>query len=118
MQSDVLTPGMEKLKDGSNTNVADFRAKYSTKALEDSDVPSNPHSLFKEWMEDAVKKLGMMEPNAMCLSTCGEDMKPKARFMLLKAYDEKGFVWFGNYDSRKSEQLLQNPNAVITFWWG
>ena len=83
--------------------MADFRAKYSTKALEDHEVPSNPHLLFKEWMEDAVKNLGMMEPNAFCLSTCGSDFKPKARFMLLKAYDENGFVWFGNYESRKSD---------------
>ena len=54
----------------------------------------------------------------MCLSTCGRDGKPSARIMLLKDYDEQGFVWYTNYNSRKSKQLESNPNAALTFWWG
>ena len=54
----------------------------------------------------------------MCLSTCGKDGKPSARFVLLKNYDDRGFVWFTNYESRKSDQLSENPFAALTFWWG
>lgn len=53
----------------------------------------------------------------MCVSTCGQDLKPSARFVLMKAYDEKGFVFYTNYESRKSDQLFENPNASLTFWW-
>ena len=60
----------------------------------------------------------MHEPNAMCLSTCGSDMKPSSRFVLLKDYDERGFVWYTNYESKKANQIHENANACITFWWG
>ena len=60
----------------------------------------------------------MYEPNAMCLSTCGSDLKPSARIVLLKGYDQDGFVWYTNYESRKGEQLMANPHAALTFWWG
>ena len=79
-------------------------------------MPNEPLALFKKWFDEACST-GMHEPNAMCLSTCGQDLKPSARFVLLKGYDKKGFVWFTNYESRKSEQLDSNPNAALTFWW-
>ena len=60
----------------------------------------------------------MFEPNAMCLSTADQTGKPSARFVLLKGYDERGFVWYTNYESRKSNQLDVNPFGALTFWWG
>ena len=54
----------------------------------------------------------------MCLSTCGQNLQPSARFVLMKDYDHRGIVWYTNYQSRKSEQINDNPNAAITFWWG
>ena len=72
--------------------------------------------LFEKWLAEAVSS-ELPEPNAMCVSTCGTDMKPSARFVLLKAFDERGFVFFTNLESRKSEQLSQNANAAATFWW-
>ena len=54
----------------------------------------------------------------MCVSTCGTDMKPSSRFVLMKAVDNRGFVFYTNYQSRKSEQMTENGNAAATFWWG
>ena len=54
----------------------------------------------------------------MCLSTVAADNRPSARFVLLKGFSENGFLWFSNYDSRKGQELEQNPFAALTFWWG
>ncbi len=54
----------------------------------------------------------------MCLSTVGKDLRPSARFVLLKGFDERGFVFYTNYESKKSSQLIENPFACLTFWWG
>ena len=54
----------------------------------------------------------------MCVATVGPDMKPSNRFVLLKNYDERGFVFYTNKDSRKSDQIKANPFAAATFWWG
>lgn len=99
-------------------SVADFRKEYSRQPLDESDpnVVDGPFALFSVWLKDACEAK-VIEPNAMCLSTC-VDNKPTARFVLLKGFDEEGFVWYTNYQSRKGNQLLINPNAALTFWWG
>lgn len=101
-----------------STPVADLRKEYSRQGLEDSDpnLQAGPFALFTSWLNDACAAK-VMEPNAMCLSTCVNNV-PSARFVLLKGYDRRGFVWYTNYNSRKSWELEQNPNACITFWWG
>ena len=68
------------------------------------------------WFDEACSAK-VIEPNAMCLSTC-KDNVPTARYVLLKHHDEKGYVWYTNYTSRKSQDLLENPRAALTFWWG
>ena len=73
-----------------------MRKQYSSEPLDDGNLPSQPVELFTKWFEEA-KNLDIYEPNAMCVSTCGSDMKPSARFVLLKAYDLRGFVFFTNY---------------------
>ncbi len=103
---------------GLTTVCADLRKDYSDKGINESDVivKAGPHALFKAWIEEACR-LNVLEPNAMCLATC-QNNKPSSRYVLLKGYDESGFVWYTNYNSRKSSDLSANPNAALTFWWG
>jgi pyridoxamine 5'-phosphate oxidase len=84
--------------------LADIRKEYSLKSMEIESVELNPLLQFKKWMAEAIKAEAL-EPNAMCLSTLGEDGFPNARIVLLKDLDE-GFVFFTNYQSRKGIELL------------
>uniref|UniRef100_A0A7S3CLY1 pyridoxal 5'-phosphate synthase n=1 Tax=Strombidium rassoulzadegani TaxID=1082188 RepID=A0A7S3CLY1_9SPIT len=97
--------------------IQDLRKEYSSQQLNEEDAGANPFDLFKTWFDEAVKA-DVLEPNAMCVSSCGKDLKPSSRFVLLKGFDERGFVFYTNYESRKSQQLTENPNAAATFWWG
>ena len=78
-----------------------MRKEYSSEGLVEANVPKVPFELFNKWFEEAVSAR-MHEPNAMCLSTADAAGKPSARFVLMKGYDERGFVWYTNYESRKS----------------
>jgi pyridoxamine 5'-phosphate oxidase len=100
------------------TTVSDLRKEYSKQGLEESNplVQRGPFALFTAWLEDAMNAK-VIEPNAMCLSTC-KNNRPSARYVLLKGYDERGFVWYTNYNSRKSKEIEENPFASLTFWWG
>lgn len=101
----------------STQSIADLRKEYSQQGLNENELPSGgPMELFQNWLNDACEAK-VLEPNAMCLATC-VDNKPSARFVLLKGFDERGFVWYTNYNSRKGSNILENPNASITFWWG
>jgi pyridoxamine 5'-phosphate oxidase len=65
-----------------------------------------PMHLFKKWMQDALNEKTILEPNAMCLATVSNDGFPSARYLLLKGYDEKGFTFFTNYESRKAKEMV------------
>lgn len=106
---------------GGGIPIQDLRKEYSAKGLLECDLlPSgclnDPYKLFDIWFNEACSA-NVLEPNAMCLSTC-VDNKPAGRFVLLKAHDERGFVWYTNFQSRKGEHLSSNPQAALTFWWG
>jgi len=77
---------------------------------------SNPIKLFEQWLSDA-EKTEINDPNAMFLSSVDEDGKPSVRTVLLKAHDERGFVLYTNYESRKGRALLANPYAETLFYW-
>ena len=101
-----------------NNNIeglADLRKEYSSIGLDETTISPNPFELFKDWFENAQES-GIPEPNAFCLSTCHEN-KPSARVVLLKHFDDRGFVFYTNYNSRKSNELISNPNAALTFLW-
>ncbi len=102
-----------------SSGVADLRKEYSRQGLveETHIVESGPFALFQSWLNEAIESK-VLEPNAMCLSTCDEQHRPSARYVLLKAFDKNGFVWYTNYQSRKGNQLFTNPYAALTFWWG
>ncbi len=76
----------------------------------------DPIALFDRWFGDA-KRSGILLPETMALATCDKDGRPAARMVLLKAFDARGFVFYTNYVSRKSEELDDNPNAALLFHW-
>jgi len=84
--------------------------------LDESHAGDDPVSLFRAWFEHA-KQADLAEPTAATLATVGPDGRPSARMILLKGFDERGFVFFTNYDSRKGAELRQNPAAALTIWW-
>lgn len=79
---------------------------------------SEPFIKFKTWFEKASKTKEIIEPSAMCLATVGEENSPSARMVLLKKYDEKGFCFFTNFNSRKGGELKKNSNVALCFYWG
>ncbi len=76
----------------------------------------DPIELFKLWFDDAQKS-GILLPEAMSVSTCGVDGQPSSRMVLLKEYDQQGFVFYTNYESRKSQQLTDNNKVALLFHW-
>ena len=96
--------------------VANFRNEYISNGIHEKDMARNPIDQFEKWFAEAVKNK-VSEPNAMHLSTATIDGKPSGRIMLLKGFDEKGFVFFTNYDSRKGKELKNNNFASLTFLW-
>ena len=96
--------------------VANFRNEYISHGLDEKDIETDPINQFEKWFEDAVKNK-VNEPNVMHLSTATPDGIPSGRIMLLKGFDENGFVFFTNYDSRKGGELQINSNASMTFLW-
>lgn len=96
--------------------ISDIRKTYSAGALNESDVLKNPIEQFKVWLQQAIEA-GMLEPTAMTLATANKDGKPSARTVLLKNVDERGFVFYTNYESRKANEIAANPHAALLFFW-
>ena len=97
-------------------NLADLRLNYEKGALDEATLPGDPFVLFRLWLDDAIAA-GVPEPNAMTLATVSADGQPSSRTVLLKGFDERGFSFFTNYDSRKSRELTANPKAALTLFW-
>lgn len=95
---------------------ADIRKEYSMQSLSESDTDDNAMIQFDRWWKEAISS-EIDEVNAMSLATVDADGKPSCRIVLLKGYDERGFVFFTNYESRKGNDLGINPNAALTFFW-
>ncbi|BAY33001.1 pyridoxal 5'-phosphate synthase [Nostoc carneum NIES-2107] len=99
-----------------NQTIADLRKDYTLQDLSETEVSPNPFIQFKQWFDQALAAQ-LPEPNAMTLATAMPDGKPSARMVLLKNFDEQGFVFFTNYNSRKGQELAENPQAALVFWW-
>ncbi|MDA2919439.1 pyridoxamine 5'-phosphate oxidase [Desulfobacterota bacterium AH_259_B03_O07] len=99
--------------DGNETYV---EKKYESFELKEEDLDPNPFKQFGKWYEEA-HKANSPQPNAMTLATATTEGKPSARMMLLKGFDENGFVFYTNNESVKGRDLSQNPRAAIVFWW-
>ncbi|WP_337884254.1 pyridoxamine 5'-phosphate oxidase [Fischerella thermalis] len=96
--------------------VADLRKDYTLQDLNETDVAPNPFIQFQKWFDEALLAQ-LLEPNAMTVATATTDGKPSARMVLLKDFDERGFVFFTNYNSHKGQELAENPQAALVFWW-
>ena len=99
-----------------NTSIADIRKDYKLASFDETDAAANPINQFTNWWNDATKS-NIDEVNAMTLATVTPKNTPSARIVLLKDYDEKGFVFFSNYLSDKGKELSNNPTAALVFFW-
>lgn len=97
-------------------SIADLRLNYSQKQLTETEVDPNPFQQFRLWFEEAVTAQ-LPEPNAMTLATASKTGMPSARIVLLKGVDDRGFVFYTNFESRKGQELKENPQAVLVFLW-
>lgn len=96
--------------------IADIRRDYSHKSLSEKDADANAIKQFGKWWNEALHSK-IDEVNAMTLATASIDGLPSARIVLLKEFNEKGFVFFTNYESYKAQQLAENPKACLVFFW-
>ena len=97
-------------------DLADFRREYSDRGLRREELSADPVAQFAEWFAHA-SELGVPEPNAMTLATVDDTGMPWQRTVLLKYYDQDGFVFFTNYASRKAAQIAANPKVCLLFPW-
>jgi pyridoxamine 5'-phosphate oxidase len=98
------------------SSIAEIRKDYILKSFNESDADPNAIRQFDKWWQEALSS-NIPEVNAMTLATSSADGVPSARIVLLKAYNDNGFVFFTNYDSYKSQQLAANPRACLVFFW-
>jgi pyridoxamine 5'-phosphate oxidase len=98
------------------TSLANLRKNYSLGSLDVSDVDRDPIRQFQTWFNQALDAK-LPEPNAMTVATVDEQGRPAARILLIKGVDERGFVFFTNYESRKGHELAANPHAALLFHW-
>jgi pyridoxamine 5'-phosphate oxidase len=97
-------------------NISDLRRNYTMAGLSEQDLSPSPFTQFAVWFEQAVAA-GICEPNAMTLATATADGMPSARIVLLKGFDERGFVFYTNYESAKGREMERNPQAALVFHW-
>lgn len=98
-------------------DLSNYRKTYQKQALLESNCPKNPIELFQKWFLNAdVSKL-VEEPNAMTVSSIGLDGFPKNRVVLLKKYNEEGFVFYTNYNSKKGKAIAVNNHICLSFFW-
>ncbi|WP_423737054.1 pyridoxamine 5'-phosphate oxidase [Chitinophaga caseinilytica] len=99
-----------------NQKIADLRQDYRRATLNEREVAAHPVQQFDHWWQEVLAG-EIEEPNAMTLATCTPGGMPSARIVLLKSFDEKGFMFFTNYESRKGQELAENPRATLLFFW-
>ncbi|GAA2483158.1 pyridoxamine 5'-phosphate oxidase [Streptomyces gobitricini] len=94
-----------------------MREQYRTAELTEADLAAEPMEQFARWFAQATDSEAIVEPNAMIVSTATPEGRPSSRTVLLKHYDERGFVFFTNYGSRKGVELETNPYVALLFPW-
>ncbi len=97
-------------------SVHDSRKDHSRLSLSETDLDPDPIQQFHRWFEEATLA-EIPEPNAMAMATATPDGRPSVRIVLLRGYDERGFAFFTNYESRKGRELEANPRAALVFHW-
>ena len=98
-------------------DLSNYRKSYEKSALLEHQIPEDPINLFHKWFYEAEDLNAVEEVNAMTVSTIGLDGFPKSRVVLLKKFNEEGFIFYTNYNSEKGKAILQNPNVCLSFFW-
>ncbi len=93
-----------------------LRQKYAEEGLDHTNLHSNPLMQFQTWYQQAIES-GMAEPNGMCLATASATGAPSQRTVLMKSYDDNGFIFYTNFGSRKSRQMADNDQVSLIFPW-
>ncbi|WP_437028858.1 pyridoxamine 5'-phosphate oxidase [Streptomyces sp. enrichment culture] len=103
--------------DAAPLDLAAMRKQYRADGLTEADLAASPVEQFARWFSQAATDGGLFEPNAMIVSTADPEGRPSARTVLLKHFDDDGFVFYTNYDSRKGRELTANPHVCLLFPW-
>lgn len=98
-------------------NIHNYRLNYTKGQLLETEIPSNPLHLYKNWFEDMEKIKSTIEVNAMTVGTTGPDGYPRNRVVLLKEFNKDGFIFYTNLNSAKGKALQQNPKICLSFFW-
>ena len=98
-------------------DLSDYRKSYEKSQLLENAIPENPISLFQQWFRETEEFGGVDEVNAMTVATIGLDGFPKSRVVLLKKFNEEGFIFYTNYNSEKGKAIHSNPNVCLSFFW-
>lgn len=98
-------------------DLGDYRKTYDKSELLETNIPEDPINLFNRWFHETEDFGGVDEVNAMTVSTIGLDGFPKSRVVLLKKFNEEGFVFYTNYNSEKGKAIANNPNICLSFFW-
>jgi pyridoxamine 5'-phosphate oxidase len=100
----------------SGADLQRLRKEYTRAGLTEAEADPDPIEQFRKWFDEALAA-DLHEPNAMTLATATPDGRPSARVVLLKGYDERGFVFYTSYEGRKSRELEENPRCALVFYW-
>ncbi len=96
--------------------IRSLRREYALAELVEAEVTADPFAQFGRWFAEALNA-DLREPNAMTVATAAADGTPAARIVLLKAWDERGFTFYTNYEGQKGRELAENPRAALLFFW-
>jgi pyridoxamine 5'-phosphate oxidase len=99
------------------SDLSNYRKSYEKSALVETTIPEDPINLFQRWFYEVEDFGGIEEVNAMTVATIGLDGFPKSRIVLLKKFNEEGFIFFTNYNSEKGKAIMANPHICLSFFW-
>ncbi|MEZ4885503.1 MAG: pyridoxamine 5'-phosphate oxidase [Chitinophagales bacterium] len=102
--------------DKNQLSINEMRQNYRFDTLSESEAKTNPFEQFNLWFDEVLNS-DIREPNAMTIATVSSEGRPSARTVLLKGYNEEGFIFYTNYESRKGKELAKNPSIAILFFW-
>jgi pyridoxamine 5'-phosphate oxidase len=98
-------------------DLSNYRKSYEKSELLETTIPEDPINLFNRWFHETEDLDDVDEANAMTISTIGVDGFPKSRVVLLKKFNDEGFIFYTNYDSEKGQAIANNPNVCLSFFW-
>lgn len=102
---------------GMQKDLGNYRKSYEKSELDEATLAEDPMGQFQKWFYEVEATQGIDEPNAMTVSTLGLDGFPKSRIVLLKKFDERGFIFYTNYNSEKGRAITENPAVCLSFYW-